>query len=244
LFFISLQSDKYGRTTLPKYIPKDVYDERYESFPLKQCVRCIKKSKEKKQRIECKRCSKNDLQVLADQWYTCDNNNIPPRYVLKSLNDINYSIYYDEVLPKLREAFQGIVFAQDDYNYEEPTELDNIFHQIKNMMKKELKNDLSFSDEVESIINKIEKINPIDNKLTIHEFLKPKVLKSLNFIVTSDKVIMGSKLKKKVKLLIAIILFFVNFLAFAEEVKKLSLNEQKNLIDLEKHDLFNAKKLW
>ena len=46
LFFISLQSDKYGGTTLPKYIPKDVYDERYESFPLKQCVRCIKKSKE------------------------------------------------------------------------------------------------------------------------------------------------------------------------------------------------------
>ena len=32
--------------------------------------------------------------------------------------DINDSIYYDEVLPILREAFQGIVFAQDDYNYE------------------------------------------------------------------------------------------------------------------------------
>ena len=202
LFFISLQSDKYGTRILPKYIPKDVYDERYESFPLIQCIRCVKKSKEKKQRIECKRCTKNDIQILADQWYTIDNNNIPPRYILKSLNDTNDNNYYDDVLPKLREAFQGIVFADDDYNDKVPSELDNIFYYIKNMMKQELKNDLSFSDEVESIIKRIDYLNPIENKLTIHEFLKPKVIKSLNFIITSDKVIMSSKLKKKVKTLI------------------------------------------
>ena len=205
LFFLSLQSDKYGFRPLPKYIPIDVYDERYESFPKKQCNRCIKKSKEKKQRLECKRCSKADIQLLADQWYTIDKNNIPPRYVLKSLNDVNDPNYYDEVLPKLREAFQGIVFAEDDYNDEEPEELDLIFHQIKDMMKKELKNDLAINDEIENIMNKIDKINPIQNELSIHEFLKPKVLKSLNFIITSDKVIMGSKLKKRVKNLIEMI---------------------------------------
>lgn len=205
LFFLSLQSDKYGFRPLPKYIPIDVYEERYESFPKKQCNRCIKKSKEKKQRLECKRCSKADIQLLADQWYTIDKNNIPPRYVLKSLIDINDSNYYDEVLPKLREAFQGLVFAEDDYNDEEPEELDLIFHQIKDMMKKELKNDLAINDEIDGIMNRIDKINPIENELSIHEFLKPKVLKSLNFIITSDKVIMGSKLKKRVKNLIEMI---------------------------------------
>lgn len=54
-----------------------------------------------------------ELKKLAQEWYTCDENMIPPEYVLKKLDGLNDQRYWNEVLPKLRSLFRGIRFDKN-----------------------------------------------------------------------------------------------------------------------------------
>ena len=85
IFFLSLQSGKYGYRMLPRTIPKDMLDARLAS------------------------CSK-DIQALAAKWYILDTNTVPPVYVLKKLEKMNDDSFWKEALPQLRDAFKDLAF--------------------------------------------------------------------------------------------------------------------------------------
>jgi hypothetical protein len=81
LFFLSLQSEKYGYEPLPKYLPVDFVN----NFTIRR----------------------SDVEVIAlvSEWYRLDDNNVPPRYELKSLGKGSEEVFYKEILPKLKKEF-------------------------------------------------------------------------------------------------------------------------------------------
>lgn len=83
LFFMSLQSEKYGYCPLPIYMEQDAYEERLVTLS-------------------------EDVKTLADRWYHLDENHIPPRYVLQRLDDQNRNEYWSSTLKTLVPAFAGI----------------------------------------------------------------------------------------------------------------------------------------
>ncbi len=86
VFFISLQSEKYGYCPLPRSIPKDTFNAGISNF-----------------------AKLNDIDVstreraieLAKKWYILDENNLPAEYVLKSLTPENNDEYWNTVLPEV-----------------------------------------------------------------------------------------------------------------------------------------------
>jgi WD40 repeat protein len=81
LFFLSLQSEKYGYMPLPKFIEKDTMEPALGKPGLS-----------------------TDLVTMAEEWYVLDGNHFPPRYELKNLrSDADVEIYWKNVLPSLRD---------------------------------------------------------------------------------------------------------------------------------------------
>ena len=87
-----------GYQPLPKYIPQEPFDKKIQ------------------------KCGNKEVRQLATEWYLLDENQLPPRYSLKNLtreqNDWSLGaaydgIYWDTVLPKLREVLDGIAFDPD-----------------------------------------------------------------------------------------------------------------------------------
>lgn len=86
LFFISLQSDKYGYRPLPRKIDKQSLEERVRT------------------------CEDEAAKELAREWYIVDSNNTPEIFVLKKLESVDDKNYFDRVLPTLRNLLLGIRF--------------------------------------------------------------------------------------------------------------------------------------
>lgn len=85
LFFVSLQSEKYGYTPLPRTIDKPQYEERYATLA-------------------------DEVKQLSDAWYTLDTNSLTPQYLLKNLSHLGDNAYWGTALPTLRAAYEGIRF--------------------------------------------------------------------------------------------------------------------------------------
>jgi hypothetical protein len=84
IFFISLQSEKYGYCPLPKSIPKDIFEDTLSSSTLTDAIE------------------------LAKKWYVLDENNIPAEYRLTHINDTNSNEYWSTALPELLKLFQDV----------------------------------------------------------------------------------------------------------------------------------------
>jgi hypothetical protein len=85
LFFLSLQSEKYGYRPLPRTIDQHAFE-----------------------RAVC--AGSQEIKDLAKTWFQFDANSIPPHYVLRDLDSLTDSSFWDNALPKLRDAFVGIRF--------------------------------------------------------------------------------------------------------------------------------------
>ncbi len=96
LFFISLQSEKYGYCPLPRSMPKELFETRVSEFLLNNS-------------------SENDKDIVerTKKWYVLDENNIPPEYVLVSLTEENKNEYWDLVLPHTLKVLQDAPFDND-----------------------------------------------------------------------------------------------------------------------------------
>jgi hypothetical protein len=104
VFFISLQSEKYGYCPLPRSIPKDKFDTCISNFAKLNNIDVSTRERA----IE-----------LAKRWYILDENNIPAEYVLKSLTPENKGEYWNTVLPEVLQVFLDIpcyeyMFQSDD----------------------------------------------------------------------------------------------------------------------------------
>lgn len=85
LCFLSLQSEKYGYTPLPRTIEKDAFESRLQ---------------------DCDDATKD----VALKWYREDLNSIPVNYKLSNLQTINDSDYWVKALPLLRNVFSDLSF--------------------------------------------------------------------------------------------------------------------------------------
>lgn len=85
LFFLSLQSQKYGYMPLPRTIDKIAFER----------VLTV---------------SSQEIKDLALKWFQYDENSVPPHYVLRDLDSLEETSYWEDALPKLRDAFMGIRF--------------------------------------------------------------------------------------------------------------------------------------
>jgi hypothetical protein len=86
LFFLSLQSEKYGYRPLPRTIGRRIFEATLSA------------------------CSDSALVQLASQWYILDSNACPEEYVLKKLDRLDDGDYWNTVLPSLRQLLDGIRF--------------------------------------------------------------------------------------------------------------------------------------
>lgn len=94
LFFLSLQSEKYGYMPLPKHLPKDAFEERMSTWS----------------------SSGNDndeLVTLAKEWYFLEENTISPYYTLKNLQVLNDVRFLSHALPLLSAALEGMSFTAE-----------------------------------------------------------------------------------------------------------------------------------
>lgn len=85
LFFLSLQSQKYGYMPLPRTIDKYAFERAIAA-------------------------NTKEIKLLADMWFQYDENSIPPHYVLRDLESLDDASFWENALPKLRDAFMGIRF--------------------------------------------------------------------------------------------------------------------------------------
>jgi len=95
LYFLSLQSSKYGYQPIPKYVNGSDLDRKVADLQSSNDNAAIK---------------------LIREWYTVDNNHIPPRYTLRSLHGLKKDVvdkFWNDVLPKLRLSLHGIHFDDD-----------------------------------------------------------------------------------------------------------------------------------
>jgi hypothetical protein len=91
VFFISLQSEKYGYCPLPRSIPKAKFETCISNFA----------------KLNDIDVSKREIAIeLAKRWYILDENNLPAEYVLKSLTPENKDEYWNTVLPEVLQVFQ------------------------------------------------------------------------------------------------------------------------------------------
>jgi hypothetical protein len=87
IFFVSLQSEKYGYMPLPKYLPSSVASE------------------------VCK-IKDEHVRKLFDTWYKQDLNDARARFHLQPLLHMNNKPYWDIALPVLRQYLSGFVFDE------------------------------------------------------------------------------------------------------------------------------------
>ena len=91
IFFLSLQGYKSGFSPLPKYLDKNLYEERLQSEEIS------------------KKANAGELLAVAKEWYRLDENHVPPRYVLKQPIGLNYNKKrLEEVRVMLIEVFNEI----------------------------------------------------------------------------------------------------------------------------------------
>lgn len=88
IFFLSLQSYKYGYMPLPLYIAKAQFEARLAAADVAD-------------------------RELASKWYFLDTNAIPAQYQLRNLEDMNDSSYWKVALPSLLNCFQGLPLDTD-----------------------------------------------------------------------------------------------------------------------------------
>ena len=95
-FFLSLQGSKYGYMPIPKIIDQQAFEQRLVDTAV----------------MTFATASTDELVALAKEWYHLDVNAIPPVYVLKNLTGdwVQDKVFWDKVLPWLRELLQGVVF--------------------------------------------------------------------------------------------------------------------------------------
>jgi WD40 repeat protein len=98
LFFLSLQSERYGFLPLPKYLDADVV--------LEVC-----------QRLSLNPNYDQSKQIL-DDWYVVDTNNIPPRYELKTLTSLQDSDFHQATRILKDILLDSVVFERLDHNLE------------------------------------------------------------------------------------------------------------------------------
>jgi hypothetical protein len=96
LFFLSLQADRYGYLPLPKYL--------YENTILK-----VKKDNG----------PNLNLPKIFDEWYIVDENHFPSRYELTALSSLNDSLFWQKVLPTLRDTVLHSAAFEDLKNISE-----------------------------------------------------------------------------------------------------------------------------
>eukprot|EP01038_Epipyxis_sp_PR26KG_P012111 gene12111-16216_t len=85
IFFLSLQSIKYGYMPIPKYLTNEAFAKLQAS-------------------------DNEEIRSISKKWYQLDSNNIPPHYVLNNLNGTNDSEFWKLVLPLLRNALKDVAF--------------------------------------------------------------------------------------------------------------------------------------
>eukprot|EP01038_Epipyxis_sp_PR26KG_P008205 gene8205-11101_t len=98
IFFLSLLSDKYGDTLLPKHLNKSMIDDYVE-------------------RNWNEEGDKEKIKLFFE-WYHVDENATPPVYALSNLRnawDENYINFKNVVLPALVEALNGVPFDEGLY---------------------------------------------------------------------------------------------------------------------------------
>jgi WD40 repeat protein len=89
LFFLSLQSDRYGYLPLPKYLDQDILETAVKDH--------------------MNDSNSEQINVMIKKWYLLDRNHCPPRYELKPLSCIKDSEYWKNVLPSLRDSLLNLV---------------------------------------------------------------------------------------------------------------------------------------
>lgn len=91
IFFLSLQSHKYGYCPLPKFIPKSNFESKSEDPTLTP-----------------------EWFSFAHEWYSLDTNALPDgRYVLKNLSSMDDEQYWNKALPVLVKGMDGLQFDTD-----------------------------------------------------------------------------------------------------------------------------------
>ena len=87
IFFISLQSHKYGYRPIPKYLSDEHFQARFKSASTPE-----------------------PTSQLAAKWYQVDTNSVPPRYELCRLDSNNKSEFWNVALPSLVESLADLNF--------------------------------------------------------------------------------------------------------------------------------------
>lgn len=132
LFFLSLQGDKYGFRPLPRSIDRAVLDEltatlkwRLEvaqSAPSSPSLQGIVKesppsSPDREDHTTALSRSQQDaseILQLLQYWYTLDDNAQPPEYLLRELQHIGDANFWQDTVPRLRNALNDLPFDRDD----------------------------------------------------------------------------------------------------------------------------------
>eukprot|EP01038_Epipyxis_sp_PR26KG_P005289 gene5289-7351_t len=86
IYFLSLQSHKYGNRLLPPFLPQNEFESRFD-----------------------KGCDPK-LKLLANQFYQLDKNSIPPRYLLINPIDQMKKSAMDKYINDLRDSIKNIIF--------------------------------------------------------------------------------------------------------------------------------------
>jgi hypothetical protein len=85
VYFLSLQSHKYGYMPLPKHLSEEEYNKLALS-------------------------DDTEVRSLIRDWYLADENAVPVRYTLRNLENIKNDDFWRYVIPKLRGAMIGYMF--------------------------------------------------------------------------------------------------------------------------------------
>ena len=88
LFFLSLQSEKYGYTPLPLKIEKISLESK----------------------LILDGSTLDDDRVLCREWYHLDENALPSSYFLRKLAVMNDDSYWKNALPRLTALLEGLPF--------------------------------------------------------------------------------------------------------------------------------------
>jgi hypothetical protein len=88
VYFLSLQSHKYGYMPLPKHVSEEEYNKLALS-------------------------DDTEVRSLIREWYLADENAVPARYTLRNLETMENDDFWKNVIPKLRGAMVGYMFDSD-----------------------------------------------------------------------------------------------------------------------------------
>ena len=98
IFFLSLQSMKYGYMPLPRTIEARVFEDR-----IAECQQQVLGGEMDKDEFA-------ELRALATEWYQLDHNSVPLVYKLANLDDLHDEQFWKIASPKLRGLFESLEF--------------------------------------------------------------------------------------------------------------------------------------